>query len=153
MPVQNRRHPTTTESSGSFWRIPTSAYHVYRTWENTRDLPIFIPWLRSLKTPETPGLSITFGTLSTCRSFKTKDYWTFSHCFYRISFSSRVYMYALGMRLNVTGKANHSRQNSLTAKAKSVTLKANRSQQKQINSERDIFIVEVSVFSKCCYSS
>ena len=34
-------------------------------WEiDTRDLPIFILWLQSLKTLETPGLSITFGTFS-----------------------------------------------------------------------------------------
>ena len=41
-------------------------------------------------TPKNIGLSIAFGTLSTCRSFETKYYWTFSHCFYRISFCSRV---------------------------------------------------------------
>ena len=32
----------------------------------------------------TQGLSITFGILSAWRSFKTKDYWTFSHLFHRI---------------------------------------------------------------------
>ena len=71
------------------------------------NLPIFIVWLRSLKTPETPGVSITFGTLSACRSFETKYYWTFSHCFYRISFCSRVYMYVRNA-FNVTAKANYS---------------------------------------------
>ena len=85
---------------------------------DTRDLPIFIPWLRSQKTTETPGLSITFGTLSAFRSFETKDYWTFSPCFYRISFCSRVYMYVLGMRLTVTAKAN-----SLTAKANQLRMR------------------------------
>ena len=46
-----------------------------RPWEiDTRDLPIFILLLRSLKTPETPGLSIAFGTVLICRSFETKDY-------------------------------------------------------------------------------
>ena len=105
--------------------------------------PIFILWLRSLKTPETPDLSITFGTLSACRSFETKDYWTFSHCFYRIAFCSRVNnVHVLGMRLTaVTAKASCSRQKQI------------HSRQKQINSECDIFIVEVSLFSKCCYSS
>ena len=41
----------------------------------------FILWLWSLKTP---GLLITFGTLSACRSFE--DYWTIFHYFRRISF-------------------------------------------------------------------
>ena len=31
-------------------------------------------------------------------SVEAKDYWTFSHCFHRISFCSRVYMYVHGMR-------------------------------------------------------
>ena len=35
----------------------------------------------------------SFGILLACRSFEVKDYWTFSHCFYKISFSSCVYMY------------------------------------------------------------
>ena len=47
-------------------------------------LTYFILLLRSLKTP---GLSITFVTLSACRSFEAKGYWTFSHCFHRISFN------------------------------------------------------------------
>ena len=38
---------------------------------------------------------ITFGTLSACRSFEAKDYWTFSHCFHRISFCSRVYVHGI----------------------------------------------------------
>ena len=81
-----------------------------RSWEiDTRDLPIFILWLQSLKTPETPGLSITFGTLSACRSFETKDYWTFFHCFYRISLCSRVYIYVFGI---AHGK-NKSTQNAI----------------------------------------
>ena len=49
--------------------------------------------------------------LSACRSFGTKDYWTFSHCFYRMSFCSRVYMYVHRMRLTVMAKANHSWRN------------------------------------------
>ena len=114
-----------------------------------------ILWLRSLKTRETPGLSITFGTLSACRSIETKDYWT-SHCFYRISFCSRVYWNAFillyggpqlsrekqithGKSISITAKAN-----SVTAKVNSLTAKANRSRQKQINSECDILIVKVS---------
>ena len=77
---------------------------------------------------------LTFGTLSACRSFETKDYCTFSHCFYRISFCFRVYMYVLGMHaLTVTAKANHSRQKefahgkskSLTARTNSLKAKAN----------------------------
>ena len=117
----------------------------------------------SEKTPETPGLSITFGTLSACRSFETKDYWTFSHCFYRISFCSRVYMYVLGMRLTVTAKANHSRQKHFAhgkskfshgkskfahGKSNSLTAKANRSRHKT-NQLRMLhqFIVEVCLFS------
>ena len=90
------------------------------------------------ETPETPSLSITFGTLSACRSFETKDYWSFAHCFYRIFFCYRVYMYVLGMCLTVTAKAkhswqkhfdhgkskfNHGKANSLTAKANSLTAK------------------------------
>ena len=51
-----------------------------QTSQHTRDL-----WLRSLKTP---GLSISFGTLSACRSFKAKDYWTISQRFHRTSFCS-----------------------------------------------------------------
>ena len=47
------------------------------------------------------GLSINFGTLSTCRSFESKDYWTISHCFHRISFCSRVYM-SRNASLNIT---------------------------------------------------
>ena len=39
-----------------------------------------------------------FRLLLACRSFEAKDYWTFSHCFHRISFCSRVYMYVHGMR-------------------------------------------------------
>ena len=39
-------------------------------------------------TPETAGLSITFGNLLACRSY----YWTFSHCFYRISFCSCLHV-------------------------------------------------------------
>ena len=46
-------------------------------------------------TPETPTLSITFGTLSACKSFEMKDYRASSHCFYRISLCSPVYMYVL----------------------------------------------------------
>ena len=46
----------------------------------------------------TSGLSITFGTLSACRSFKANDYRNISHRFHRTSFCSRVYMYVLGMR-------------------------------------------------------
>ena len=77
-------------------------------------------------TPETPGLSITFGTLLACRFFETKDCWTFSHCFYWISFCSRVYMYVLGINCPgklktislgegiCTAKANHSWKNIFT---------------------------------------
>ena len=51
-------------------------------------------------------------------------------------------------------KANNSRKKQINhGKINSVTSKANRSQQKQINSERNIFIVEDSLFSKGCYSS
>ena len=49
---------------------------------------------RSLKTP---GLPITSVTLSACSSFKAKDDWTFSRCFHRISFCSRVYIHVHGM--------------------------------------------------------
>ena len=56
-------------------------------------------------------------------------------------FSSRGYMCVLGRRLTVTAKANCSRQKQIY------------SRQKQINSECDIFIMEVSLFSKFCYSS
>ena len=67
---------------------------VTHTSQQTRDLCDL--WLRSL---DTPGLPITSGTLSACRSFSWSESWlNFSHCFHMISFCSRVYIYAHGMR-------------------------------------------------------
>ena len=67
---------------------------VTHTSQQTRDLCNL--WLRSL---DTPGLPITSGTLSACRSFSWSESWlNFSHCFHMISFCSRVYIYAHGMR-------------------------------------------------------
>ena len=63
-----------------------------RSWE------IEATYIYPMIIAKTPGLSFTFGTLPACRSFEAKDNLTSSHCFYRISFCSRVYMYVLGMR-------------------------------------------------------
>ena len=65
------------------FNLPGSLMHYLGSLE----FPVI--WLQSLKTP---GLSITFGTLSANRTFEAKDYWTFSHCFKRIYFCSRVYI-------------------------------------------------------------
>ena len=48
----------------------------------------------------------------------------------------------------LTGKASRSRQKRIHSRQKRI-----HSRQEQINSECDSFIVEVSLFSKCCYSS
>ena len=63
-----------------------------RPWEiDTRDLPIFILWLRSLKTPETLVFLLHLA-LFRLVGLWNEDYWNFSHFFYRISFCFRVYM-------------------------------------------------------------
>ena len=80
------------------------------------------PWesdMRSLKTPETPGLSITFGTLSACRSFETKDDWTFSHCSHDFLLLSCLYVCSQNA-FNCCGKSK-----ALTAKINSLKVKAN----------------------------
>ena len=41
---------------------------------------------------------LAFFRLVHCRSFKAKDYWTFSHCCHGISFCSCVYMYVHRMQ-------------------------------------------------------
>ena len=78
------------------FNLPGSLMHYLGSLE----FPVI--WLQSLKTP---GLSITFGTLSANRTFEAKDYWTFSHCFQRVSSCSRVYMYVHGMRY-ITSRQN-----------------------------------------------
>ena len=117
IPVQSPIHVYTGHRTPVGNWYPTPIYPMIAISENTR----------------TPGLSITFGTLSACRSFEMKDYQTFSHCFCRISFCSCVYMYILGMCLTFTVKANHSRQKQiahgksklLSAKTNSLTAKVN----------------------------
>ena len=79
-------------------------------------------------TPETPSLSITFGTLSACRSFETKDYWTFSLLVQDFLLLSCLHVRSRNA-LTVTTKAIHSREKQFAHGTK-----ANRSRQKQLHS-------------------
>ena len=70
-----------------------SGWNLWLTHHNTHETYLIYPiWLRSLNTP---GLPITSGTLWACRSSSRSERW---HCFHRISFCYRVYMYVHGMR-------------------------------------------------------
>ena len=82
----------------------------------------------------------------------------FSHFSYRISLCSRVYMYLLWMPSTVTAKANDSWQKHFAhdkSKFSHGKIKFAHGKNKFTHgkSKCNIFIVEVSLFSECCYSS
>ena len=154
---------------------PDSSPCLHRS-QNARGRPTYIyPMIEISENTRNP---------SACRSFETKDYWTFSRYFFALVFTC-TFSECVTLRwpTTATAKANHSREkqithgktvslrakaNSVTAKANSLTAKAIRSRQKQIALGKNkfthgklskstqnaiFFIADVSLFSKCCYSS